>query len=222
MTQEGQRSVTGMVLLSVPAGEYDRRVVLLTREAGKLSCFARGARKQGSPLMAACSPFVFGRFQLRALRSGYVLTEASVQNYFAALREDASAAYYGMYFLEAAELVTREELDASGLLALLYRSCEALLLPSIPNRLVRAIFELKLIMTEGEFPGLDARERESCSSSMQYAVRFIEQSEIARLYTFCVREEILEELEAFSARLCRRFFDHEFRSLEILKLMESP
>lgn len=213
-------TVTGMVLQAAPAGEYDRRVVLLTRENGRIACFARSARRQGSPLMAACSPFVFGSFRLAVTRTSYVITEVSVKNYFERLRSDVVTAYYGMYFLEAAEYVTRENNDESQILLLLYRSCQALGSPSLSNRLVRVIFELKLVVLEGEFPGLSETERAVSSESMQYAVRYIAASGIAELYRFQVTEEVLCELESFSAAVCRRFFEREFQSLAILRTME--
>ena len=92
--------VTGMILASFPSGDYDRRVVLLTKDRGKITAFAKGARRQGSRLLAATEQFCFGNFKMFEGRSAYNLVEASVTNNFEELREDFEGACHGMFFLE--------------------------------------------------------------------------------------------------------------------------
>ena len=147
-------TMTGLVLKAEPVGEYDKRVVILTRERGKLAAFARGARKQNSRLLAPTCPFSFGQFGLYAGRNSYTLTEASISNYFEALRKDFEGACYGMYFLEICDYCARENNDERELLKLLYQSLRALSAASIPKELVRYIFEIRTIVINGEFPGL--------------------------------------------------------------------
>ena len=112
-------TVIGMVLKVVPVGDYDRRVVILTSEMGKIVAFAKNARKPNSHLVAATNPFSFGKFRLYAGRSSYNIIEAEISNYFEKLRDDFEAAYYGMYFLEIADFYTRENNDEKEQLKLL-------------------------------------------------------------------------------------------------------
>ncbi len=206
--------LTGMVLKTVPIGEYDRRVVILTKERGKISAFAKGARRPNSRLSAAASPFSFGEFRIYEGRSSYNISEADISNYFEGLREDYEGACYGMYFLEVMDYYTRENNDEVQMLKLLYQSLRALQLPSLPDELVRYIFELKALILNGEYPGLP--EGRQYLDSTVYAVNYIAGSTVEKLYTFTVTEEVLAELKEIAGGFRKRFVDREFKSLEVL------
>ncbi len=155
-----QIEVTGMILISGPIGEHDRRVEILTKERGRISAFAKGARRQNSPLVSVANPFVFGTFTLYAGRNSYTLLSAKVENYFAELRMDIEGAYYGMYFLEVCQYFTREGNDETQMLKLLYQSLRALMKVQIPRALVKVVFELKATVIQGE--GIQVFECISC------------------------------------------------------------
>ena len=146
--------VTGMVLNVMPIGEYDKRITLLTKERGKITAFARGARKPNSQFLAATNPFSFGEFELFEGRSTYTVSKVSIQNYFRELTMDFDAAYYGFYFLEFADYYCQENNDEKEMLKLLYQSLRALESPAFSNRLVRVVFELKALAVNGEAPNV--------------------------------------------------------------------
>ena len=206
--------LNGMVIKSAPAGEYDRRLVILTCERGKITAFARGARRPGSTLMAASAPFVFGTFALYEGRDAYSLVSVDVQNYFREITEDMEAACYGSYFLEFADYYGRENLEAVETLKLLYQSLRALLKSAIPNRLVRAVFELKLMEINGEYMEKPLGRLED---STIYTWEYVLASPVEKLYTFTLSDEVLKELGKLMGRYLDVYVAHRFKSLEILE-----
>lgn len=208
--------VTGMVLSSMPVGEYDRRVVMLTRERGKLSMFARGARRPGSILMAAANPFVFGSFTVYEGRTAYSMVSADVKEYFIELADEQPGVYYGFYFLEFADYYGLEGIDEAEMLNLLYVSLKALLSHRFENRLVRRIFELKALTINGEY----APDQQAMSPSARYTCQYIASASIDKLYTFTLKPEVLRELEQLMDQYIPRVVDRKFKSLSILQMFE--
>lgn len=147
-----QIKVRGMVISSSPIGENDKRVVLLTKEKGKISAFVRGARRPGNHLMAASDSFSFGIFYLMYGRDAYTVVNAEISNFFRELTSDLQKTYTAYYFLELAEYFTVENEDESMMLNLIYASFSALVKGRINPRLIRYIFELKTLVINGEYP----------------------------------------------------------------------
>ena len=206
--------VTGMVLLATPVNDYDRRTVILTKERGKITAFCRGARRQGSKMMAVTNPFVFGTFKVYEGKDAYNLIDADISFYFEELRNDFEGAYLGMYFLELADYCTRENNDDILMLKLLFQSIRAIIKPNIDNRLIRAVYEIKTVVVNGVYPGVPIN-RQLLPSTL-HALNHIAGSDIEHLYTFAVKDEVLNELSDLAQIYMKRFVDRPLKSLEIL------
>lgn len=239
-------TLTGIVLSSAPSGEYDKRVVILTKERGKITAFARGARRPNSALLASTGSFAFGTFLLYEGRDAYNLVQANISNYFSELMSDFGGAYYGMYFCELADYYTRENNNEIEIMKLLYQSLRALSKKSIEKELVRYIYELKIFQYSGEYPevfgctqcgnneklkyfsmyhaGMVCRECKAkakdgliMNPSTVYAMQYIISTPVEKLYTFAVSGEVLAELRMVMDRWRERYLDKTMKSLEILE-----
>ena len=240
--------VTGLVIEVTPQSEYDRRVVLITKERGKISAFARGARKGNSALLAATNAFVFGTFTLYEGRNSYTLIQASVKEYFTELAKAQPEVYYGFYFLELAAYYAREGVQETAMINLLYISLKALLNEKLDNQLVKVIFELKTMVINGEYPNVfacancgatedlegislskskvyckeclgEATNVEQISPSALYTFQYIISTPLEKLYTFTVSPEVLEEIETKMTRYMHYYIEKRFKTLEILEMM---
>lgn len=207
--------VLGLVLKAEPIGEYDRRVVLLTREKGKITVFARGARRQNNRFLATTTPFCFGEFKLYAGQNSYSLAEANITNFFEEVRADMELAFYGMYFLELADYYARENADEKPLLKLLYQSLKALTHPSLKRDLVKVVYEMKAIMINGEFPGIP--DKSTDLSGTDRVIRYLWETPADKVYSFQVSDTVLKELKERTDIIRERTIEKSFTSLEMLK-----
>ncbi len=209
-------TVTGMVLKVTPLAENDKRLVILTKERGKIAAFAKGVRRQNSPLQAACRPFCFGEFTLYEGRTSYTVRSVEITNYFETLGNDMELVCYASYFAEFADYYTRENNDERQMLLLLFQSFRALEKETLPNLLVRLIYEMKAMAISGDYePRLPF---EACQATL-YTLEYIIASPVEKLYTFRVSDQVLKELGAAVGWFRQKFIDRRFHSLEVLESM---
>ena len=55
-------TVQGIVLSAQPVGEYDKRIVLLTRETGEDFCFRQGRQTAEQSVYGSCQSFCVREF----------------------------------------------------------------------------------------------------------------------------------------------------------------
>ncbi len=212
-------TVRGIVIKHSPTGDYDWVATIFTAERGKITAFARSARKPGNRLSGTVEPFCFGTFKLFAGKNSYNIVEADIDNYFEGFRGDLEGACYGTFFLELASYYTRENVEDIELLNLLYLSLRALLKETIPNKLVRCVYELRALQIEGEYPGIP--EDMDLLDSTRYALDFIAETPLEKLYTFSVTEEVLDELCTVTRGYRGRFIDRPLKSAEMLATFDA-
>ena len=142
--------VRGIIIKHSPVGDYDLVATIFTAERGKITAFARGARKQSSPFLAGSQPMAFGEFTLYRGRNAYTVTGMKISDYFGEKLSDIEAMYQGMYFLELADYYGREGIEASDTLKLIYLSLKNMSRKIVPDRLIRCIYELRILVINGE------------------------------------------------------------------------
>jgi len=207
----------GMVLRVSPVGDADRRLVLLTRERGKITAFAKNARRPGSSLVGCTRPFVFGTMELFEGRSTYNLIATQVINAFDGVTTDLEASCYGSYFLEFADYYAREGLEAGEMLKLLYVTLGALTKQEHSKKLIRSVYELKCMAINGEYA---EKPLGACAEAAEYAWGYVLRAPYENLYRFDLEPSALESFAAQVRRLREYYIEAEFRSLEILKTLD--
>jgi DNA repair protein RecO (recombination protein O) len=194
--------------------------------------------------MSTSRLFAFGEFTLYEGREAYSLQKADITNYFTEIVSDIEKVCYGSYFLEVADYFSKEGIESSEMLKLIYQALRALNNDKIPNELVRYVYELKTLVINGEYPEmfqcLGCKSNEvtyfsvikggmvckDCAkntvdgvcieTSTIYTMQYIITSKVEKLFTFVVKKNILEELGFIMKRYMTRYVDKEFNSLEIL------
>ena len=205
--------LTGIVIKSMPIGDFDRRVTIFTKERGKIYAFAKGARRINNQMMGFARILAYGKFKLYEGRDSYNIVNADIANYFEEVSADIESTCYGTYFLEMLDYYTKEALVDIESLKLIYYTLLALTKKSIPNRLVRRIFELKLMTINGEYD----LTPELKDKTALYTWEYIIYSKPEKLFTFVITEEALTEIEKYMDVMIRKYIDRHFHSLDILE-----
>ena len=213
--------VSGVVVSCMPIGEYDKRVVIITAELGRIHAFARGARRTNSKLLAGTDPLTFGKFKIISGKNAYTLLEVQIVNYFDELKMDIDRVYYGFYFLELASYFSRENIGEKNLINLIYMAFKALeaKVDKLTPEFIKAIFEWKIFEIEGIMPSIDGGVLlgKKLKPSTTYAIKMIAVTDITKLFSFDLEAESKREFIKLAEEYRDLNTDIQFKSLEMIR-----
>ena len=101
--------VEAVVLRHSDYGEADRLLTLYTRQLGKTSVIAKGARKIASRKAGHIEPFTHARMQLSKGRDMLLLTQVDTVDAYLPLREDLILTSQASYIVELLDRFTYED-----------------------------------------------------------------------------------------------------------------
>lgn len=116
----------GIVLKSIPYGETNKIVTILTSEAGKLTAMARGAKRPVSRLAAVTQTFMHGYYLLRTGKGMASLEQGEPIDSMRFIREDLEATAYASYVVELIDRLTDDASRLQGEYRLLQEALHAI------------------------------------------------------------------------------------------------
>lgn len=236
--------INGIVIKETDVGETGKRIIIVTKEHGKMLLSARGVKNIKSKSMAGTQLFAFSEFSIFEGKGFYSVTEADVIESFYGISTDVLRLSYGAYILELIEKTAYEELEDDGMFELLLRTLIVLSRGKIDPGLVTAVFIIRLLKESGfigqqfycqrcgkEFLNEAYLDNENCEllcascikGNGQYivkgtlkAINYIIESKMQAVYRFNVSEEVRNQLWYVSDILRREYLGSNYKTLEYI------
>ena len=240
-------TIQGIVLRVTDYNDRDALLTLLTRQHGKLTVKARGLRRKNSPLTAPCQLLAYGEFTVFEYRGQYTVNEAHSLELFTALRRDLTKLSLGTYFAQVAEVLSQEDYPSPELQSLLLNCLYALSKLSLPEKKIKAVFELRAACLSGYTPDLfgchicgnqeperfdlsagqlecrNCRSSESAGIRMPVtaavleAMRYICLCDPKKLFSFRLGPDTLDKLSALTEAYLTTQLERGFSTLDFYK-----
>jgi len=143
-----------IVLRRINFGETDRIVTLYSRERGKISGIAKGARKPVSRLAGATEVLTSSRLRLAIRKALNIISQAEIKESFPRIHTDLKRLSYAGYLAELVDKFVEEHEVSIDIFDLLLSALYLLERPNDPEKITH-MFELQFMCLMGYEPRLD-------------------------------------------------------------------
>lgn len=150
-----ESKVRGLIIREASMGDKDKRLVMLTREMGKIPVIAKGALSPKSKHGAISQVFCYGDYVLGKGRTFYYIKEAQLIEAFFPLRQNLDRLAYATFMLEVAETLTLDGTENQNLMQLLLRGLKAMTRAAEGKEsLIADAFIWRVLAENGFYPDL--------------------------------------------------------------------
>lgn len=243
----GYIRTNGVVIREVNTGEADKIITILSKSKGKISAFAKSAKRAKSNLSAGSQFLCYSDFVLFKGKELYSVNTSDIIEPFYNIRNDIVKLTYCAHMVDILNDVIQEEQPASKVLQLFLNTLHMLDKTDKSPELLIRIFEVRLLTILGYAPHVisciscgsgestdlyfsfkecgvlcgDCKKKDpnalKISAGTLKALQHIVYSKINDLYSFNLSDQVLDELAKFSKRYLKDRLDRNYSKLDFLK-----
>ena len=220
----GTIKMSGIIISENNLGDYDKMLTMLTPGLGKISCVAKGARRQKSALLAGTQFLCFGEYLMYKGANTYNINSCETIEVFYNIRTDLDKLNYAVEITKIIRDVTEENQNCYKILQLFLNTLYTLSETDKNPELIISIFKIKLLCFLGFTPRITecvnckekeslkyfslrdngfkceacGRQDKSClqmNESTATAIKYITMAPSKKLYSFNLKDESLNELK---------------------------
>lgn len=213
-TKNNLEKLNGVIIKESDYREYDKLLTILTKDKGKIMVYAFNVRKQNSKNIGKTRVFSFGTFELRVNGERYQLENVLLKNSFSEITNDYNNTCFASYFIELVDYFGFENLESENIYSLLYYTFKALVDGKVAAKLIRRIFELKMLQYQGEYKGSDSLS--SDNKTLAYTWDFVLNTLPQKLYSFALNDNIFHLFDKEVSLEMKSKVNKKFKTLDEL------
>lgn len=221
-----------IILKEVYTGEADKIITALSGEHGKISIYARGARRPKNNL-AACTQFLcYSEFVLYKGKNFYSINSAQIIESFHRASQDLDILTHACHMAEIILDTVMENQNSKNELKLLLYAYHMLINRDKPPAFITSVFKLKYLCLLGFTPGFECTGHENPPSfsfekcaivdwekegtfrilpGTAKALAHIISKDIDKLFSFGVSQRVTGELEYIADKYLDMQLDKRYR-----------
>lgn len=144
----------GIVLNQRNIGENDKVITILSKDFGIIEAIANGAQRNNNKLSASTQPLCYAEFCIYKGKKYNSINSAEIENLFYDLRLDVVKLSLAVYLCELTASISLNGENSWTYLRLLLNTLSLLEKNTKDEKLLKSIFELKLLSLAGFMPDL--------------------------------------------------------------------